>query len=60
MHSRFFLSLLLVASVVVLVFMGLATDRELSSEFQNYQAEYKDYLVEREEALPEALTAAAK
>ncbi|MEN8189097.1 MAG: c-type cytochrome [Thermodesulfobacteriota bacterium] len=45
MHSRFYLSLLLVASVVVIVFMWLATDRELSTEYENYQAEYKDYLV---------------
>ena len=45
MHSRFYLSLLLVASVVVLGFMGLATFREMSTEWQQHQAEYKDYLI---------------
>jgi len=45
MHSRFYLSLLLIGSIIVLVFMGLATDRELSTEAQQFQSEYKKNLI---------------
>lgn len=45
MHSRFYLSLLLVASVVVITFMVMATNREITTEAQRYQTEYKEYLV---------------
>lgn len=45
MHSRFYLSILLIASIVVIGFIGLATYSELSSEWKQHQAEYKDYVV---------------
>lgn len=45
MQSRFYLSLLLISSLVLIAFIGIAFHRELTPEWKMYQNEYKDFLV---------------
>jgi mono/diheme cytochrome c family protein len=45
MQSRFYLSLLLISSLVLIAFLGIAFNRELNPEWKKYQTEYKDILV---------------
>jgi len=45
MHSRFYLSLLLMSGLVLLAFVALATYREITPEWEKYQTEYKDFLI---------------
>lgn len=45
MQSRFYLSLLLISSLVLVVFMGIALNRELNPEWKMFQIEYKGSLV---------------
>jgi len=45
MNSRFYLSLLLISSLVLIAFLGIAFNRELNPEWKRYQDEYKDFLV---------------
>lgn len=45
MQSRFYLSLLLISSLILIAFMGIAFNRELNPEWRNHQTEYKDFLV---------------
>ncbi len=44
MHSRFYLSLLLISALFVLAFTGLAVNRELSNEWHRHQSRYKELL----------------
>ena len=45
MNSRFYLSLLLISSLVLIAFLGVAFNREFTPEWKQYQSEYKDFLV---------------
>ena len=45
MHSRFYLSLMLISALVVAAYTGLAVNRELSTEWQQHQSEYKEILM---------------
>jgi cytochrome c2 len=45
MQSRLYLSLLLISSLVLIAFLGIAFNRELNPEWKKYQTEYKDFLV---------------
>ena len=45
MNSRYYLSLLLVSSLVLIAFTGIAFNRELNPEWKQHQVEYKDHLV---------------
>ncbi len=45
MHSRFYLSLLLISSLILVMFVGLSSYREMTTEWKNYQYDYKDFLV---------------
>lgn len=45
MNSRFYLSLLLISSLVLLVFLALAFNREHEPEWKQYQEEYKEFLI---------------
>jgi mono/diheme cytochrome c family protein len=45
MNSRYYLSMLLISSLVLIAFMGIAFNRELNPEWKKYQTEYKDFLV---------------
>ena len=45
MNSRYYLSLLLISSLILIAFMGIAFNRELNPEWKKYQTEYKDFLV---------------
>lgn len=45
MHSRFYLSLLLISSVVLFVFLALESYRELAPEWKAYQTDYRDFLI---------------
>jgi len=45
MHSRFYLSLLLISSLFVLGYTGLAVKRELSNEWHQHQSQYKDIMI---------------
>jgi mono/diheme cytochrome c family protein len=45
MNSRYYLSLLLISSLVLIAFLGIALNRELNPDWKRYQIEYKDFLV---------------
>lgn len=45
MYSRFYLSLLLISSLVLIAFLGIATYRELTPEWKAYQEEYRNLLI---------------
>ena len=45
MHSRFYLSLMLIAALFVLAYTGLAVKRELSNEWHRHQSQYKEILM---------------
>ncbi|RJQ47927.1 MAG: hypothetical protein C4538_04585 [Nitrospiraceae bacterium] len=45
MQSRFYLSLLLISSLVLLTFVAIATYSALTPEWKQYQTEYKDFLI---------------
>lgn len=45
MHSRFYLSLLLVSALILITFIALAVYRELTPEWKRYQTDYKEFLV---------------
>jgi mono/diheme cytochrome c family protein len=45
MHSRFYLSLMLISALLILAFTGLAVNRELSNEWHQHQSQYKDILI---------------
>ena len=45
MNSRFYLSLLLISSLVLIAFLGVAFNREFTPEWKWYQSEYKDFLI---------------
>lgn len=45
MHSRFYLSLLLISALFVLAYTGLAVNRELSNEWHQHQSQYKEFLI---------------
>ncbi len=45
MHSRFYLSLMLISALVILAFTGLAVNRELSNEWHRHQSNYKEFLL---------------
>ncbi len=49
MHSRFYLSLLLISSLVLMMFIGMGVYREMTSEWKTYQTEYKNMLVRNAE-----------
>ncbi len=49
MHSRFYLSLLLISGLVLLMFIGLDAYREMTSEWKTYQSDYKDFLIKNAE-----------
>jgi hypothetical protein len=44
MHSRFYLSLMLISALFILAFTGLGVNRELSNEWHQYQSQYKEIL----------------
>ena len=44
MHSRFYLSLLLISALIILAFTGLAINRELSNEWHQHQSQYKEIM----------------
>ncbi len=46
MHSRFYLSLLLISSLLVIGFTGLIVNRELSNEWHQHQARYKEIMMQ--------------
>ena len=45
MHSRFYLSLLLISALIILAFTGLAVNRELSNEWHQHQSQYKEIMM---------------
>ncbi|MGD9010365.1 MAG: hypothetical protein PVG41_20740, partial [Desulfobacteraceae bacterium] len=45
MHSRFYLSLMLISALVIVAFIGLGVKRELSNEWHQHQSNYKEFLV---------------
>jgi len=45
MNSKYYLSLLLISSLVLIAFIGIAFNRELNPEWKRYQTEYKEFLV---------------
>lgn len=45
MHSRFYLSLLLISALILSAFIAMATYSELAPEWKRYQTEYKDFLI---------------
>ncbi len=45
MHSRFYLSLMLISALVVIAYTGLAVNRELSNEWHLHQSQYKEILL---------------
>ncbi len=45
MNSRYYLSILLTASLVLIAFLAMALNREINPEWKRYQTEYKSFLV---------------
>lgn len=45
MHSRFYLSLMLISALIIFAFTGLGVNRELSNEWHQHQSQYKEFLV---------------
>lgn len=45
MHSKFYLSLLLIASLILLAFVAIVTYSAYTPEWKQYQTEYKDLLI---------------
>jgi len=45
MHSRFYLSLMLISALVIFAYTGLGVKRELSNEWHQHQSQYKEILV---------------
>lgn len=45
MHSRFYLSLMLISALLILAYTGLAVNRELSNEWHRHQSQYKEFLI---------------
>ncbi len=45
MHSRFYLSLLLISGLILLMFVGLSAYMEMTSEWKTYQSDYKESLI---------------
>ncbi len=45
MNSRYYLSILLISSIVLIAFMAMAFNREINPEWKRYQSEYKEFLV---------------
>ncbi|MGD8833507.1 MAG: c-type cytochrome [Desulfobacteraceae bacterium] len=59
MHSRFYLSLLLVSALVIFAFTGLAVNRELSNEWHQHQSQYKEIMLKNAKSEVERERAAA-
>ncbi len=45
MNSRYYLSILLISSLVLIAFIAMALNREINPEWKEYQTEYKNFLV---------------
>ena len=45
MHSKFYLSLLLISALVLFAFVAIATYSELAPEWKGYQTDYKEFLI---------------